>query len=99
MIIQDNPKLGKICFYLHLIGTIYFLHLIILSYLNIDTQFTGFIRELFTIPFLLAGIVVIVLSIKTFKSDKYSLHKYSFWAIIVMAFNILMLIIASVFNI
>ena len=99
MKINDNPKLGKICFYLNLIGTIYFLHLILLSYLEIDTQFTSFIRELFTIPFLLGGIVLIILSIKAFKSDKYLLNSYSFWAIIVMTLNILMLIFATIFNI
>lgn len=75
------------------------MHLILLSYHEIDTQFTSFIRELFTIPFLLGEIALIILSIKAFKSDKYSLNSYSFWAIIVIVLTILMLTFATIFNI
>ena len=99
MKIKENPKLGKICFFLNLIGTIYFIHLILLSYLEIDTPFTSFIRELFTLPILAIGIVIIILSIVAFKADKYSFKTYSFGAIIVIAINILMLTFASIFNI
>ena len=96
---KEYSKLGKICFYLNLIGTIYLIQLILLSYLEIDTQFTSFIRELFTLPMLGIGIVIIILSIVAFKADKYSLKTYSFGAIIVIAINILMLTFASIFNI
>lgn len=99
MKIKEYPKLGKICFYLNLIGTIYFVHLLLLSYLEIDTPFTGFIRELFTLPILGIGIVMIILSIVAFKADKYSLKTYSFGAIIVIVVNILMLTFATIFNI
>ncbi len=99
MKIKEYPKLGKICFFLNLIGTIYFVQLILLSYLEIDTPFTSFIRELFTLPILAIGIVIIILSIVAFKADKYSFKTYSFGAIIVIAINILMLTFASIFNI
>ena len=97
--IKENPKLGKICFYLNLIGTIYLIHLILLSYLEIDTPFTSFIRELFTLPMMGIGIIMIILSIIAFKADKYSFKTFSFWAIIVVAVNILMLTFATIFNI
>lgn len=97
--IGNKLKLGKLCYYVNLFGTIYFAQLILLSYLNIDTQFTSFIRELFTIPVLMLGIPLIILSIKAFKSDKYSLRSYSFGAIIVTTLNILALILATLFNV
>jgi len=90
---------GKSLFLINLIGTVYFSLLILHSYFNINTQFTSFINEIFTTLFLLSGIVVIVYTIKTFKKDQYKLKSFSFWAIFLISLNILILAIATIFNI
>ncbi len=90
---NKKTNLGKICFYFNLVVFIYFFQLIILFNLKIDNQFTSFIRELFTIPFLLGGFVLLILSLMAFKSDKYSITKYSFWAVVVIVLNISMIVL------
>ena len=84
---------GKSLFYINLIGTIYFSYIVILMYLNIDTEATSMINEIFTTLFLLLGVVVIVYTIKVFKNDQYKLYTYSFWAVVMVIINILIFLI------
>jgi hypothetical protein len=95
MNVNDKSKLGRICFYLSLLEMVYFMHLLLLYYLHIDTRTTSMIREFFTIPFLFGGVVLIILSIIAYVLDKFSFKSYSFMAINIMTLTVLMLIFAT----
>jgi hypothetical protein len=89
---------GKTLFYLNLLGSFYFSHLIVLSYLDIDTRATSIIRESLTVLFLLFGMVIIVNTFKVVRSENYCIHSYSFWAFVLMILNISMITFVTFFH-
>jgi hypothetical protein len=88
---------GKSLFLMNLVGTVYFSHLLFLLYLKIETDAITAFHEIFTTLFLAAGIVVVIYTLKVFRKDHYKLNSFSFWAIVLIVCNVLILTIATMF--
>lgn len=92
---QPEKHKGLFEFIASILLLCYFLAMIFSYNYKYDSKFLGVTRELLTIPFLLALIVLLVLALNGFRKHKYSLTSYYFYSLIISTGTVLFLIFSS----
>ena len=83
---------ARLTFWLSLATAAWMVALRLLNIFKIDMVLVGTIREMFTIPFLLALPICLWFSLSNFRKDGYQIGGTSFWSVVLVMIGLLMLV-------
>ncbi|MFM7712880.1 MAG: hypothetical protein ACKO7A_09180 [Microcystis sp.] len=84
----------KTLFLLSLLPAVWIVLLATSYYTKVDSVGFGVVRELFTIPFLLGGLVVFGMSIVAWKREKFALRSFALYALLILFTSYLFLFLS-----